>query len=612
MSMLKKKIFKSLPLALAGGIAMVLLSTSQIFSGLANTASDALYQTPSAASSDIIIVGMDEASIEAYGSMPWSRDVIASAVEYLNADPQRRPAVIGLDALFVGESSSPQADAYLAEVCGEYGNVVTATSATFGSQLITDASGGFHTDEYSVLLYEEPYEALREATTQGQVNAMIDDDGILRHAIWQIELPDGRTIPSFHQAIYKLYAEQKGLDTTLVPPMDSLYRWYLPFQSAPLGFDDGFSVTQLVDGTLDPDIFADKIVLIGPFAQGMFDEYTTAIDHAVKMYGVEYQANALSALLRGEVKTEVLPLPQNILLFLIAIFCFLWFYERKILPSTIMWLGISVGWVLLCLLLWNLGYVVHVFYVPAAVTLSYIFSIAANYTRAALEKRNVIKTFSRYVAPQVVTELLNGEPKALQLGGKLADIVVLFVDIRGFTTMSEKLAPETVVEIVNKYLTLTSRCVFDNNGTLDKYVGDCTMAFWGAPLPQEDSIFKAVKAAMDMVSGAQELGEELLAQYGHTVQFGVGVHYGPAVVGNIGSPVRMDYTAIGDTVNTAARLESNAPAGCIYVSRDVADALQGRVEFVSLGTQIKLKGKSDNFEIFKVEGMCVPATEAER
>ena len=169
---------------------------------------------------------------------------------------------------------------------------------------------------------------------------------------------------------------------------------------------------------------------------------------------------------------------------------------------------------------------------------------------------------------------------------------------------SEVLSPQQVVAILNKYLTLTSSCIMKNGGTLDKFIGDATMAFWGAPLPQEDIIFKAVKAALDMVEASESLGKELLDTYGRTVSFGIGVHYGPAVVGNIGADVRMDFTAIGDTVNTSARLESNAPAGKILISKIVADALEGRIEVTSLGSEIKLKGKSDSFEIFRVDGLA--------
>ena len=142
-----------------------------------------------------------------------------------------------------------------------------------------------------------------------------------------------------------------------------------------------------------------------------------------------------------------------------------------------------------------------------------------------------------------------------------------------------------------------------HHGTLDKFVGDCTMAFWNAPLPQDDPIYLACCAAMDMVEGAKALGQELTERFGRSVSFGVGVHYGPAVVGNIGAPKRMDYTAIGDTVNTASRLESNAPAGTVYISRVVADALGERAQTTSLGGTIKLKGKAEGFEVLTLDAL---------
>ena len=188
----------------------------------------------------------------------------------------------------------------------------------------------------------------------------------------------------------------------------------------------------------------------------------------------------------------------------------------------------------------------------------------------------------------------------MELGGKTKNIAVLFVDVRGFTAMSEALDAETVVEIVNRYLTLTTECIVKNHGTLDKFVGDCTMAVWNAPVEQEDPVYFACKAAMDMIAGSATLGEELMTRFGRDVSFGIGIHYGPAVVGNIGAPKRMDYTAIGDTVNTASRLEANAEGGTILISRAVADALGDRAETISLGDSIKLKGKADGFEVLKL------------
>ena len=186
------------------------------------------------------------------------------------------------------------------------------------------------------------------------------------------------------------------------------------------------------------------------------------------------------------------------------------------------------------------------------------------------------------------------------VGGRVVNIAVLFVDIRGFTTMSEKLTPSEVVEILNQYLTLIADCIMRNGGTLDKFIGDAAMAFWGAPLPQEDYVMKAVRAAEDMRQGSDELSKVLMEKYGRTVSFGIGVHVGDAVVGNIGSPQRMDYTAIGDTVNTASRLEGKAMAREILISEQVYEALKDRIRVTEKG-MIPLKGKAKEICVYSVE-----------
>lgn len=590
-----------LPAFLAATL-LTLLAISGLLTVLNNTLADHLYQRHGALTGEVILIGIDQRALEALGPWPWPRDLMAEALDYLNADPENRPAVIGVDVLFVGETQ-PASDAALAAAAGHYDNLITATAATFGSELQTMPEGTFYMDDYSVLAYDEPFPALRKVTEQGHINAMLDTDGILRHAIWQIDLKDGQKIPSFPQQIYRKYKTFLGEDATYVPPTDARHRFYVPLQALPGSFDDGFSVLDLISGSLDPSLFADKIVLIGPYAAGLQDSYYTSIDHAIPMHGVEFQANALSALLAGETKNELSSTPQLILLFALLLVALMWLRNRRVFSATLLWLSLSALWLLVCLSAYASGWVLQPLYIPLFLTVAYVASVAANYILERREKRRVTATFARYVAPEIVSELLRGDPKTLELGGKLCDIAVLFVDIRGFTTLSEGLDPRSVVEIINRYLTLTSTCIFQNGGTLDKYVGDCTMAIWGAPLPQENSISLAVKAAMDMVAGAQVLGQELSQQYGHSVSFGVGVHYGPAVVGNIGSPTRMDYTAIGDTVNTAARLEANAPPGQIFVSRVVADALEGQVHFTTLGDSIRLKGKSEGFEILRVEGL---------
>jgi adenylate cyclase len=332
------------------------------------------------------------------------------------------------------------------------------------------------------------------------------------------------------------------------------------------------------------------------------DHVVTSIDHSEVMYGVEYQANVADALLRGDFHQEVSDTPQLVALFIVTFLLTLLSYKQKIKVSTLLWMIAVGGYILVAQYCYSKGYLLHALWIPLFATIIYIALMAWNYLKAAREKRQITNTFKHYVAPEIVNELLKNRD-ALELGGKMTDIACLFVDIRGFTPMSELLTPPEVVAILNRYLDLTSRCIMQNGGTLDKFVGDATMAIFNAPLPQDDYIYQAVKTAMDMVEGSKALSEELLEQYGRTVSFGIGVHCGQAVVGNIGAEIRMDYTAIGDTVNTAARLESNAPGGQILISRAVADALEGRIKVTSLGGTIKLKGKSAGFEILRVDGL---------
>jgi len=225
-----------------------------------------------------------------------------------------------------------------------------------------------------------------------------------------------------------------------------------------------------------------------------------------------------------------------------------------------------------------------------------------------LEAQRISDIFQRYVDPSVVKELLRPGAPETYLRGKDIEIAVLFVDIRGFTAMSEHLPSEEVVEMLNIYLSLTSRVIKQHGGTLDKFIGDCTMAFWGAPLPCEDKAYRACLAAVEIIQGGRKLADEVRGRFGYAATFGIGVHAGPAVVGNVGAPDRMDYTAIGDTVNTASRLESQAPSDTIYISRAVAQDLGRRAATTSLGT-ISLKGKKAGFEVLTLDRLLTEGGE---
>ena len=231
-------------------------------------------------------------------------------------------------------------------------------------------------------------------------------------------------------------------------------------------------------------------------------------------------------------------------------------------------------------------------------------NLGIKYAEEAIEKHKITTAFKKYVAPQVVEEIAKSGKYHIKLGGEKRDIAVLFVDIRGFTTLSENLETEKVVDIINRYLNLTTNAIFANGGTLDKFIGDATMAVFNSPFDLDDYVFRAVKTAKDIVDGGAAIENEFMEKYGRSVAFGVGVNCGEAVVGNIGCDFRMDYTAIGDTVNTASRLESNAKRGQILISEAVYERVKDRITAEAIG-EIPLKGKSKGVFVYSLVSINV-------
>ena len=598
---MKNKTLKQLLYSLLAALVVTcLIAGAGVLKSLDTRALDAWYQGPKALDGEIILIEIDDRAIDELGPYnTWGRDVMAKALEKLAVDSDARPAAVAIDALYVGETEKEKDDR-LAAAAKELGCVITATHANIGTKAVMDDDGNLKYDYNAIFDYEEPFDALREASTQGHINAMYDTDGILRHALLYVE-PEGGKVYSMAFEAARAYAKANGM-TIEEPPTDAEGHYYVSFSALPGGFDDGYSIVDLINGDISPDEFEGKIVYIGPYTIGLQDAYFTPVDHAKQMYGVEYQANVTQAILDGAYKTEVKNTPQAIALFIICFIAFFLFQKVKMKVSTAITIGIIGAYIGASFVFYNkkingVGHVLHPLWIPVGVLVLYIVSIVINYVRSVIEKRRVTKTFERYVAPEIVTEILKEGIENLSLGGKTCDIAVLFVDVRGFTTMSERLTPEKVVFILNKYLTMASDCVERNKGTLDKFVGDAMMAFWGAPLAQEDAVYNAVKTAKEIVEGAARVSDELKAEIGEELRVGVGVNFGPAVVGNMGAEKHMDYTAIGDTVNTAARLEANAPGGKVYISRAVADELGDRITYTSLGATIKLKGKAEGFEV---------------
>lgn len=225
-----------------------------------------------------------------------------------------------------------------------------------------------------------------------------------------------------------------------------------------------------------------------------------------------------------------------------------------------------------------------------------------NQMAQSLREKDLIKrAFTRYVAREVVDEILK-DPENLVLTGERRDVTVLFCDIRGFTTTSEKLTPEEVVTLLNTFYTLMIDTTFKEDGTLDKFLGDGVMAVFGAPIYHQDHSLRAIRTALAMQAGIRGLSARRATEGKPPIAVGIGINAGDAVAGTVGTEARMEYTVIGDSVNLASRLESNSKAGQILISEQTYLKVQAAVEARSLG-RIKVKGKEEEIGVYEVIGM---------
>ncbi len=562
---------------------------------------DRLYSELNGTDSRIMIVGIDEETLSLYGNFTlWSREKVAELLNRLYEDAGNAPAVVGLDFIFT-DHFDETADAALASaVKGR--NVVIGTNVVYRGAVEIDGSGKRFYNTEHIADVEMPFEELEDASA-GFTNVTISPDGFVRVAVSSIKLPRelwdkaGETHDSFAMAVYKNYMAFIGGEAG-IPAGDGKGRFLFKYSGCS-GEYSMVSLSAVLSGRVPAEAFKDAIVLVGAYAPGFQDSYQPASDRDKVMYGVEAHANIVQAYLQGKTMLPANSLLQGAAAALIVL-AFLMLLREKKLPLIIILSFVTAGaYALAGRILSENGVYISCIYIFLALVLADIYFILEKYLLEGIRRRHTLDVFKKYVAPQVVDELSHSGDFELHLGGEKRDVAVLFIDIRGFTSLSEILSPEQVVEILNEYLKLVTDCVLAHNGTLDKFIGDAAMAIFNAPFDLDDYIYEAVATARDIRGKAEELEKKLYDRFEKSIRFGIGVNCGPAIVGNIGCDFRMDYTAIGDTVNTAARLESNAKAGQILISSDVRTALGERLEAESVG-EIPLKGKSRKIEVFSV------------
>lgn len=566
----------------------------QWFSGLNLSLQDAVYQRTGRADPSIKIIAIDERTLEALGQFEnWTREPYARLIELLNKGTYR-PKAIGLDILLVNEKG--EEDQLLEEACRKYSNVVMASNLVFSTVIETE-DGESKVNQLHIDMVETPFGELAELVKTGFVNTMQDArDNSVRYTFLERE-----GYSSFAAAVAEmaLKADGEAANPAAHMPLDENGGIFIDYTGGADTYET-LSMIDVLEGRIPAEAFADSIVLVGAHAAGMGDAYSVPVEKGGQMYGVEIHANIIQSLLEGRCLLYADSFWNGLCCAVLA-GAFLFLSARlKIWMNALAAAGITALQYAVCLKLDERGLVINMAVLPMASLAVLIWSIIGKYAAEAMQKRKIMHAFRKYVAPQVVEEISKNHDYQLKLGGEKRHIAVLFVDIRGFTPLSEALQPEQVVEILNEYLELVTEAIFQNGGTLDKFIGDAAMAVFNAPFDSEDYVYKAVCAAEDIASGSDRIAAKFMERFGRRVSYGIGVNCGEAVVGNIGSDFRMDYTAIGDTVNTAARLEANAKAGQILVSEFVYERIKDRVEASAIG-EIPLKGKSQGVMVYALE-----------
>lgn len=584
---------------IAAGVFLItfVLIYFQAFYSWDKITADRLCQTAGVPDKNIYILAIDDKTLGELGALSdWSREVAEDLVNLLNQDEKTAPAVIGFDVLYL-EKTDEKTDRAFAEACAKMDNVVTAMNIQFKEMPETDENGKIVYNPFYIEEADYPYEELKNSAAYGFANTIVDNDGYVRRSMSQISSGE-ENLQSLSVKIYQKYMETLGAEAVL-PKTDENGQFFFQYTCRSGGYST-ISLIDVLNGTVNPAVFQNAIVLVGAYAVGMQDSYVPAISHGQQMYGVEIHANIINALLEGKTQQEVPRFPIALIAGILAAVCGIISRKLKLFPSALFCAAVAVIYVVAAKLLYGNGYILPVLVFPTVIVILYVYAIIEQYIAEILRRKKIVGVFKQYVAPQIVEEISKQKEFKVTLGGEKRHIAVLFVDIRGFTTMSESLQPEEVVEILNEYLALTTESIFKNSGTLDKFVGDATMAVFNAPFDLDDYVFRAVKTAWDMKAGSDAIAEKFEERFGKSVAFGIGVNCGDAVVGNIGCEFRMDYTAIGDTVNTAARLESNAKRGQILISAEVYETVKDRVEVTPIG-EIPLKGKSKGVFVYQVD-----------
>ena len=551
-------------------------------------------------SGDIVIVAIDDQSFNWTGlQWPWPRSYFAEIVDQINKGGGK---VIGIDVtLFEPDERHPENDTLLA-------NALRNSPASASIVQINKVVGqGFEAESLS-----QPMSVYRDVLDGvGITSVQRDEDAIVR-SVAAFESYQGEIYPHWAFEIAKLYLTTNsptfsGNSFQFNGQTVSLNAGYLPVNfSGPAGTYPTYSASDVHDGiTLesDPDAFRGKIVLIGATSITLQDIYPTPFSARITTPGVEIVANTVDTIINGKYITYAPPWMALLITILAAGLAALITLSRR--PSlTITALGVSIFMYIGAAFFLFSGrrYVIPTI---APITMLFLGVILPTLEQAVSqerEKRRVRSLFSRFISPEMVDQMMKTQDLATL--NKRADLTIIFSDIRGFTTLSEKLAPEDVVSLLNPYLEAMSQVIHKHGGTVDKYEGDAIIAFFGEPVPYKDHAVRALRASLDMRIALAELKEKwaLEGRPSH-IEMGIGINSGEVFVGLLGSEQRINYTVIGDNANLASRLQdlTKTYAWPILVSESTYQLIKDDFD-AELVDAVTVKGKTKPVNVYKVIG----------
>ena len=576
---------------LAAGIIGLLLCFSAPWRSLELKAFDwfTVHTAPDRVSLPITIVAIDEESMANVGlQWPWPRSLHARLLDRLR---DAGAAVVAFDVVFAEPSAEPQEDRLFAQAIREFGSVVLAANLEYRDTAATRQ-----------WIRIDPLPALLDAgATAGLATIKTDPDGFQRsipmseNALWR------EVLAKFAQRHPGVVARTQGTESERIRYVGGAGTFVrIPYYRL-----------------LDPDKYLsanwrealrDNIVLVGRSLKTTTDLNIVQPDMFMTpffsttqelMPGVEVQANIIANMITGDTLSEA-PRYYAILLVIAAtLLVALTMPSWQPLHSGLWALGLGVA---IALADWYLFRYQRV-WLPAGAALSvvalgYAGQGARGFLREQARRKEIRRAFALYVSPEIVDEIV-AHPESLRLGGDRRELTLLFTDLAGFTSISEKLSAEAVAQLLNRHLTEMTAIVMRHGGTVDKFIGDAVMAFWGAPIADADQSLHAVEAAIEMQRAIADMRAKLAAAGSPALHMRIGLHRGECIVGNMGSIDRFAYTAVGDCVNLASRLEgvNNVYGTGILLSDAVAHAVADRISLRPVDT-VRVKGKQQPVALF--------------